>query len=143
MKAISHTGLHEPSAQTSSIYLKGPELWARTVSETSRARFSAVNHTNDTSVNCIHQAFEARVRETPDALAVTCEGRSLSYGELNRRANQLARYLRTLGVGPETLVGVYLQRSCEMIICLFGIMKAGGAYVPLDSNYPKERLAFM
>ncbi len=92
---------------------------------------------------CIHQLFEAQVERTPDAIAVVFEAEQLTYGELNRRANQLAHHLRALGVGPEVLVAICLERSLETVIGLLGILKAGGAYVPLDPAYPKERLAFM
>ena len=71
------------------------------------------------------------------------EGKQLTYRELNSRANQLAHYLRRLGIGPEKLVGICVERSIEMVIGLLGILKAGGAYVPLDPSYPRERLAFM
>ena len=87
--------------------------------------------------------FEAQVEKTPDAPAVTFESTTLSYRELNRRANQLAHHLRTLGVGPDTLAGICLERSIEMVIGLLGILKAGGAYLPLDSSQPKERLSFV
>ncbi|MCP4700309.1 MAG: amino acid adenylation domain-containing protein, partial [Gammaproteobacteria bacterium] len=92
---------------------------------------------------CIHQLFEAQAERTPDATALVFKDKQLSYGELNLRANQLAHHLRTLGVGPEVLAGICMERSLEMIIGLFGILKAGGAYVPLDPAYPEERLAFM
>ncbi|MCT7952694.1 amino acid adenylation domain-containing protein [Ancylothrix sp. C2] len=92
---------------------------------------------------CIHQLFEEQVERTPDAVAVVFEEKQLTYRELNVKANQLANYLRSLGVGPEVLVGICVERSLEMIIGLLGILKAGGAYVPLDPNYPSERLAFM
>lgn len=92
---------------------------------------------------CIHQLFEAQVERTPDAVAVVFEDEPMTYRELNRRANQLAHHLRALGVGPEMLVGLCVERSLEMVIGLLGILKAGGAYVPLDPAYPKERLAFM
>ena len=103
---------------------------------------------NDTKVDypqdkCIHQLFESQVAKTPDAIAVVFENQQLTYSVLNRRANQLAHYLQTLGVKPEVLVGICVERSLEMIIGLLGILKAGGAYVPLDPSYPKERLAFM
>ncbi|WP_414586468.1 amino acid adenylation domain-containing protein [Scytonema sp. PCC 10023] len=109
---------------------------------------------NETQVNypensCIHQLFEAQVERTPEAVAVIFEDvetrviRSLSYRELNQCANQLAHYLQRQGVGSETLVGICVERSLEMIVGLLGILKAGGAYVPLDPTYPKERLAFM
>jgi amino acid adenylation domain-containing protein len=92
---------------------------------------------------CVHQLFEAQTEKTPEAVAVLREGEELSYRELNRRANQLAHYLRELGVGPEVLVGICVERSLEMVVGLLGILKAGGAYVPLDPTYPKERLAYM
>lgn len=92
---------------------------------------------------CIHHLFEEQVRLTPDAIAIVFEGKQLTYQDLNAKANQLAHYLQTLGVKPEILVGICVERSLEMIIGLLGILKAGGAYVPLDPAYPKERLAFM
>ena len=92
---------------------------------------------------CIHQLFEAQVEQTPDAVAVVFEDEQLTYCELNERANQLAHYLRSLGVKAEVLVGICVERSLSMVIGLLGILKAGGAYVPLDPIYPKERLALM
>jgi amino acid adenylation domain-containing protein len=92
---------------------------------------------------CLHQLFEAKVVEDPEAVAVVCREKSLTRGELNRRANQLAHYLQQLGVQPETLVGVCLERSLEMAIAVFAILKAGGAYVPLDPNYPTARLNYL
>src|SRR4030095_9871019 len=76
-------------------------------------------------------------------VAVVCEGRQLTYRELNRKANQLAHYLRKHGVGAEALVGICTERSLEMLVGLLGILKAGGAYVPLDPEYPQERLGYM
>ncbi len=92
---------------------------------------------------CIQQLFEDQVQRTPDAVAAAFVDEYLSYQELNQRANQLAHHLRELGVGPEVLVGISLERSLEMIVGLLGILKAGGAYLPLDSTYPPERLAYM
>ena len=92
---------------------------------------------------CVHELFEMQVELTPDAVAVLFEERHLNYRELNRRSNQLAHYLRKLGVGPEILVGFCVDRSVEMVVGILGILKAGGAYVPLDPAYPMERLAFM
>ena len=92
---------------------------------------------------CVHQLFEEQVERTPDAVAVAYESQKLTYRELNQRANQLAHYLIELGVGPELLVGIFMERSLEMVVAVLGILKAGGAYVPLDPFYPKERLAFI
>ena len=92
---------------------------------------------------CLHQLFEAQVEKTPEAIAVVFEEQRLTYRELNRRANQLAHHLRELGVGPDVLVGICVERSLEMVVGLLGVLKAGGAYVPLDPGYPTERLAFM
>lgn len=102
---------------------------------------------------CIHQLFEEQVQSTPDAIALSGYAvneestgrvrRELTYHELNFRTNQLARYLQELGVGPEVLVGVFIERSIEMAIAILGVLKAGGAYVPLDPSYPRERLKFM
>jgi amino acid adenylation domain-containing protein/thioester reductase-like protein len=91
----------------------------------------------------IHMLVEKQVLESPDAVAVVFQDQSLTYLELNQKANQVAHYLRQLGVQPEVLVGVCIERSLEMIIGLLGILKAGGAYVPLDPSYPPERIAFM
>ena len=103
---------------------------------------------NDTQTDyphdkCIHQLFEDQVERNPDAVAVVFKDEQLTYHELNCRANQLAHYLRSLGVGADELVGICLERSINMIVGLLGILKAGGAYVPLDPEYPQERLSFM
>ncbi|WP_414584620.1 amino acid adenylation domain-containing protein [Scytonema sp. PCC 10023] len=103
---------------------------------------------NDTTVDyptdkCIHQLFEEQVERTPDAVAVVYENQQLTYEQLNCRANQLAHYLRSLGVGPDVLVGICVERSLSMVVGLLGILKAGGAYVPVDPEYPTERLSFM
>jgi non-ribosomal peptide synthetase component F len=95
------------------------------------------------SEHCLHELFEMQVERTPEAMAVIFDEQRVTYAELNRRANQLAYYLRGLGVGPETLVGICVDRSVEMVVGLLGILKAGAAYVPLDPSYPSERLAFM
>ncbi|MFP5263127.1 MAG: amino acid adenylation domain-containing protein [Blastocatellia bacterium] len=91
----------------------------------------------------IHELIEAQAERTPDATALAAEGQQITYAELNRRANQLARYLRECGVGPEVLVGICINRGIEMVIGLLGILKAGGAFLPLDPTYPEDRLAFM
>jgi amino acid adenylation domain-containing protein len=103
---------------------------------------------NDTAVDYpidqrLHQLFEAQVEKTPDAIAVVCGDGQLTYRELNCRANQLARYLQKRGVQPNTLVGISVERSLEMVIGLYGIIKAGGAYLPIDPTYPTERIEYM
>ncbi|MCC6697285.1 MAG: amino acid adenylation domain-containing protein [Candidatus Hydrogenedentes bacterium] len=91
----------------------------------------------------IHRIFEAQATRTPDATAIRFGKQNLSYAELNQRANRIARFLRAVGAGSETMVGLCLERSVDMVAGLLGILKAGGAYVPLDPAYPPERLAFM
>ncbi len=92
---------------------------------------------------CVHRLIEEQAARTPDRIAVTCRGQSLTYAELDRRANRLARRLATLGVGPDVLVGVAAERSVELVVALQGIHKAGGAYVPIDPGYPRDRVAYM
>lgn len=103
---------------------------------------------NDTQMEypeqpCLHQLIEAQVERTPDAIAAVFDQQHLTYRELNQQANQLGHYLQSLGVGPEVLVGICVERSLEMLVGLLGILKAGGSYVPLDPAYPKDRLAYM
>ncbi|OUL22225.1 hypothetical protein BV378_25410 [Nostoc sp. RF31YmG] len=92
---------------------------------------------------CIHQLFEAQVEKTPDAVAVVFAQQSLTYQQLNQRANQLAHYLQKLGVGAEVLVGIGVERSLDIAIAVLGVLKAGGAYVPLDPDQPAQRLTYM
>lgn len=99
--------------------------------------------TNCPNLIHIHQLFEAQVERTPNAIAAVFENQQLTYQQLNQRANQLAHHLQKLGVRPEVLVGICIERSLELVVGLLGILKAGGAYVPLDPTYPQERLAFM
>ncbi|PYP82414.1 MAG: non-ribosomal peptide synthetase, partial [Blastocatellia bacterium AA13] len=103
---------------------------------------------NQTAANyprerCVHELIEEQVAMIPDAVSVVYEGEHLSYGELNRRGNQLGHFLRKLGVEPEVKVGLCVERSIEMIVGILGVMKAGGAYVPLEVDHPRERLAYM
>lgn len=118
------------SIKTQKSELELLELWNNTQSPYSLDR-------------CVHQLFEAQAERTPDALAVSSSEGTLTYQELNQRANQVAHYLRSKGVGPEVLVGLCLNRSLDMIVALLGILKAGGVYVPFDPSYPAERLSFM
>ena len=103
---------------------------------------------NDTATEypldkCIHQLFEEQVERTPQSVAVVSENQQLTYQQLNQRANQLAHHLQSLGVGPEVLVGICVERSIEMVVGLLATLKAGGAYVPLDPTYPNERLSYI
>ena len=113
------------------------------------ARHRLLVEWNDTHVPfgldaCVHERFRAQARQTPDAIAVSAPGgTSLTYGQLEEQANRLAHHLRARGVGPEVLVGVYLERAPELYVALLGILKAGGAYVPLDPAYPADRVALM
>ena len=88
-------------------------------------------------------SFEEQAERTPNAVAVVFEDQELTYHELTTRANQLAHYLQTLGVGPDVPVGLCVERSLELVVGMLAILKAGGAYVPLDPSYPRERLAYM
>jgi amino acid adenylation domain-containing protein len=113
-----------------------------------REEQQAVVDWNDTDKNyprktVLHEIFEKQVDRAPDAVALVFKDAELTYRELDNRANQVGRRLRSLGIGPESLVGVFMERSIEMVVALYGILKAGGAYVPLDPEYPKDRLAFM
>src|SRR5262249_52357440 len=90
----------------------------------------------------LHAWIEDQVRRSPEAVALVCEGEEMTSGELDRRANHLARRLQAVGCGPESRVGVLLERSFELLVALLGILKAGAAYVPLDPDHPADRLAY-
>ena len=112
------------------------------------AREQILRRWNDTSVTydeaaCIHHLFEAQVDRSPDAPALVFEGRSISYRALDDRANQVAAHLRQLGVAPDVMVGVHVERGIELMVAVLGVHKAGGAYVPLDPTYPSDRLEHM
>ena len=111
-------------------------------------RQQVVSHWNQTRTdypreNTVHELFERQVAETPNSTALVFEENTLSYRQLNERANQLAHYLIKHGVGPDVMVGLYLERSLDMIVGLLAILKAGGAYVPLDLDYPQTRILYM
>src|SRR6185436_11530964 len=91
----------------------------------------------------IHSIVESQAQQRPHAIAVVCDSERLSYSELNARANQLAHRLHREGVGPETMVGIYMERGVRTIVGILGILKAGGCYVPIDLQYPKDRVAFI
>ena len=92
---------------------------------------------------CAHELFEQQAARTPDAIAVVSGGHTMTYGDLNARANKVAHFLRRRGVGPDTLVGICFRRTPDLVVALLAVWKAGGAYVPLDPSYPPERLSFM
>ncbi len=126
--------VHQPLAELS--VLTGEELQQLLVEWNS----TAVDYPQDI---CLHDLIEGQAARARDRSAVVCQGRGITYGELCRRADSLALHLRTLGVEPGLRVGVCLERSTELVICLLAILKAGGAYVPLDPSYPAERIRFM
>jgi len=96
---------------------------------------------NYPQIVALHQLFEAQVERTPDAIALISERQTLTYQQLNQQANQLAHYLHRQGVVPDTVVGLFLERSPDMVVAMLGILKAGGAYLPLDPDHPAERTA--
>src|ERR1700689_1399450 len=115
---------------------------------TAQERHQLLVNWNDTSVSypkdrCLDQLFAEQAAKTPHAVALVYECQKLTYRELDERSNQLAHHLQRLGVGPDVVVGLCVERSIEMVVGLLGILKAGGAYLPLDPSYPLERLAFM
>ncbi|CAC5343228.1 MULTISPECIES: non-ribosomal peptide synthetase [Planktothrix] len=134
---IIQTVIENPNIQLSQINLLTPEErdqllidWNNTQAEYPQDK-------------CLHQLFEEQVKLNPNAIAVIFEDQKLTYQQLNKQANQLAHYLQEKGVNKEVLVGIFIERSLEMIIGILGILKAGGAYIPLDPNYPAERLTYM
>ena len=135
--------LIEAIAQNLSVSLKKIDIL------TEKERNIVLKEWNNTEVAypqkdlCLHQLFEEQAGRTPDQVALVFEQQKLTYGELNRRANQLAHHLRQVGVGPDVLVGLFMERSLEMVIGIYGILKAGGAYVPLDPEYPADRVAYV
>ncbi|OYE00826.1 non-ribosomal peptide synthetase [Nostoc sp. 'Peltigera membranacea cyanobiont' 232] len=134
---IIHEVVKNPHCQLSQINLLTPE-----------ERYQLLTEWNNTAVSypqdkCIHQLFEEQVKLHPEAVAVIFEGQQLTYQQLNERANQLAHYLQKKGVDREVLVGIFVERSLEMIVGVLGILKAGGAYLPLDPSYPADRLVYM
>lgn len=125
-----------PSEQIGRLSLLPPHSYRALLNKAAPTRQNA-------ATGCIYERFEAYAAQQPTAIALTFERSSLSYGELNARANQLAHYLRKQGVGPDSLVGLYCQVGMELVIAILGVLKAGGAYVPIDPNYPQERVTYI
>src|SRR5437868_4316833 len=128
--------------------LEGPDRpisGLRLLPETERHQLIADwNRTQQSSkAGAVHQMIEEQAIQAGSAIALAIGSSQISYGELNERANQVARYLRRAGAGPNTLVGIYLERSAEMLVAVLGVLKAGAAYVPLDPAYPADRIAFI
>jgi amino acid adenylation domain-containing protein len=129
--------IHNPEQRLSTIALLSPAEQQQLLSEWND---TDIQHPNDLP---LPHMFEAQVKRSPDAIAVTFEDQQLTYSELDQRANQLAHHLRRIGAGEQSLVGICVERSLEMLVGLFGILKAGAAYLPLDPGFPKERLEFV
>ena len=127
----------EPEATVASLSLLSDDDRRRAIEEWNQ---TATPYPRESSLG---ELFDRQAAATPSAIAVSCGDETLTYGELNARADTLARRLRALGVGPESVVGLFMERSTEMIVGMLGILKADGAYVPLDPEYPAQRLAFM
>ncbi|WP_286191373.1 non-ribosomal peptide synthetase, partial [Comamonas sp. JC664] len=137
LRVLLEAAVEAPETRLSALPLVGREEQQRVVKAWSGV---VTEYPREKSLPAL---FEAQVERTPDAVAVEYEGERLTYGELNRRANQLAHHLRAMGVGPEVRVGLCVERSPELVVSVLGILKAGGVYVPLDVSYPLERLAWM
>jgi len=128
--------VRDPDQRIGAIDLLGPKERHQIVTEWNYTSTSYVKR-------YVHELFEDQAARTPDVIAVDCEGQQLTYKELDRRSNQVARYLKGLGAGTQARVGIGMERSLEMVIGLLGVLKAGAAYVPLDPGYPAKRLKFM
>lgn len=133
-----HSIVAEPSAPISRLPLLSPAVRQELLTT-----WNQTEKAYPTATATLHQLFEAQVERTPTATALIFGEQSLTYTELNQRANQLAHALQSRGVGPDVLVGVCMERSVEMVVALYAILKAGGAYLPLEPTYPADRLAFM
>ncbi|WP_163973487.1 non-ribosomal peptide synthetase, partial [Myxococcus sp. CA018] len=137
LRVLLETAVSAPELPLAELPLMGREERQRLVKEW---RGTASTYPRDASLSVL---FEEQVQRTPDAVAVEYEDRRLTYAELNRRSNQLAHHLRSMGVGPEVRVGLCVERSLELVVSVLGILKAGGVYVPLDASYPLKRLTWM
>ena len=137
LRAVLQAAGDEPSTPLSSIELLDPQWRAQILEGWNRTERDYPRHAT------LQQLFEAQVDRTPDTVALVFEGSTLTYRDLDRRANQLGAHLRSLGIGPDDLVGVYVERSLELMVAVTGVHKAGAAYVPLDPNYPDDRIEHM
>ena len=148
-RRLLEAAVARPETWVSALPLLGPEerrallAWGEGADKGTGDRGQGTASTATAPGACVHRLFEAQVAQTPDAAALIDGSERISYRELNGRANHLARHLRALGVGPESRVGVHLERGAGLAVALLGVLKAGGAYVPLDPAYPAARLAFM
>lgn len=124
-------------------YLQVRQVSLLTETESSQILGWNIIQTRPASAFALHNLFEEQVGRIPATVAVVCEGRKFTYAELNARANQLAHYLRKMGLGPDLRAGICMERSLELIVSILAVLKAGGAYVPMDPDYPAERLRFM
>lgn len=136
-KRVLHSVAEEPRRRLSEVPMLTPAEQTQLLVEWNTTRCDYPDN------KCFPQLFEEQVERTPDAIAAVFENEQLTYAELNCRANKVARYLRTIGVAHETMVGICLERSLEMAVGLIGILKSQGVYIPLDPVYPRDRLAFM
>jgi natural product biosynthesis luciferase-like monooxygenase protein len=137
LTTVLAAGAQDPDMVVADIDLLGQEI-----------RHQVLEEWNDTATPvpddaCIHELFEAQADRTPDTVAVVFEDRTLTYSALEARANQLGAHLRSLGIGPDSLVGIHVERGLDLMVCVLGVLKAGGAYVPLDPTYPDDRLRHM
>ncbi|MBK6685780.1 MAG: LLM class flavin-dependent oxidoreductase [Deltaproteobacteria bacterium] len=137
LEAVLESVGHTPHTTVATLDLLGHELRKKVVETWNRTQR---DYPRD---QCLHHLVEAQGDRAPDRTAVIFEDRSISYRELERRANQLAAHLRTLGVGPDVLVGVFVERSIDLVVAVQAVHKAGGAYVPLDPSYPRDRIEHM
>src|SRR6185437_1276756 len=134
---VSVTGVIEAKRKVSSLPLLSPEEHEQVVVEWNQTGSEYPRH------RCVHELFEEQALANPAATAAVFEDERFSYAELNRRANRLAHYLRSRGVGPGRRVGLYAERSLEMLVGLLAVLKAGGAYVPVDPGNPPERVRYL
>ena len=133
---LLHSGLESTNTAIAELAMLSPGEKHRLLSEWN-------NTATDHAHKCIHEIFEDYAERQPDKIALVCGDRRLTYRELNEQANQMAHYLRRMEIGPDTLIGIFLNRSIELVIGILGTLKAGAAYVPYDPTYPKDRLAAM